>query len=278
MTTVRDLMQWMELLAPVRLSEDWDNTGLLLGDPRRTVQRVMTCLTLTAPSAEEAVAERADLVLCHHPLPFRPLKRITTSEPTGRLLWELANGGISIYSPHTSWDSAAQGINAQIAQLLELRNPQPLILEKSNQVSGDSSSGGSGAQDSATMGSGRFGDLPQELDLDTLGQLVAARIPNTRLRGVDSRRTIRRVGIACGSGASLLSAAVMHGCDVFLTGEATFHQCLEAQSAGLSMLLVGHFASEKFALDRLADLCQQQFPEIEAWGSRSERDPVRSLS
>jgi putative NIF3 family GTP cyclohydrolase 1 type 2 len=92
--TVKCIADWMERLAPVRLSADWDNTGLLLGDSQREVKRVMTCLTLTLESVEEAVTGCADLVISHHPLPFRPLKKITADEPTGRLLWELAGAGV----------------------------------------------------------------------------------------------------------------------------------------------------------------------------------------
>ena len=269
MTTVRELTQWMEITAPGRLSEEWDNTGLLLGDLQREVHRVMTCLTLTPESADEAIGEQADLVLCHHPLPFRPLKCITTADPTGRLLWELASHTVSVYSPHTSWDSAPEGINAQIANLLGLRNSLPLRPEKCSSMST--------SDESSALGSGRFGDLDSFLDLDAFAKLVATQIPNCRLRGVDCRRRIRRVGIACGSGGSLLSLAVMQGCEVFLTGEATFHQCLEARAAGVSMLMIGHFASEKFAMDRLAQMCKQQFPGLEVWGSRSEQDPVRQI-
>ncbi len=269
MTTVRELAQWMEIIAPRRLSEDWDNTGLLLGDFQRDVRRLMTCLTLTPESVDEAVSERAEMVISHHPLPFRPMKSLTTADTGGRLLWELASRGISVYSPHTSWDSASSGINAQLAELVGLHNPMPLLPEKAPHHSSE--------DETPVIGGGRFGDLASPLELESFAKLVASQVPNCRLRGVDCRRVLRRVGIACGSGGSLLSLAVMQGCDVFLTGEATFHQCLEAKAAGVSMLLIGHFASEKFAMNRLAELCKQQFPALEVWGSRAEQDPVRQL-
>jgi dinuclear metal center YbgI/SA1388 family protein len=262
----------MESIAPQRLSEDWDNTGLLLGDANRQVQRVMTCLTLTPESVAEAVAEQADLVLSHHPLPFRPLKSITTAEPTGRMLWELASHGISIYCPHTRWDSAADGINAQLAQRIGLLNPQPLIAEKL--LAAPCLAEGATVQ---LLGSGRYGDLTNAVELRELSRLVSTAVPNCRVRGVHNHRAIRRIGIACGSGASLLAAAIAQGCDAFLTGEATFHQCLEAQAAEVALLLIGHFASEKFAMEQLAWMCQAQFPELVVWGSRLEHDPVQAL-
>jgi dinuclear metal center YbgI/SA1388 family protein len=266
MTHVSHIANWMESLAPLRLSAPWDNTGLLLGDLQREVRRVMTCLTLTPESAAEAVAGQADLVISHHPLPFRPLKRVTACEPTGRLLWQLATAGVSVYCPHTAWDSAASGINSQLAERLELRHVVPLVREV--QETQAASNG---------LGTGRVGDLPVAKRLSEISQILSARVPHCRLRGVDSGSSIRRVGIVCGSGGDLIDAAAGLKCDLFLTGEATFHKCLEAQAVGISLLMMGHFASEKFAMDHLAELCNAEFSDLEVWGSVNEKDPVSPL-
>ena len=75
---------------------------MLVGDPARAVRRVMTCLTVTPASADEATHENVDLIISHHPLPFRPLKRVTTDSVPGRLLWQLIRGGISEFSANRS--------------------------------------------------------------------------------------------------------------------------------------------------------------------------------
>jgi len=276
-TTVKTISDWMESLAPIRLSAEWDNTGLLLGDSQREVNRVMTCLTLTPESVEEALTGRADLVISHHPLPFRPLRKITASEATGRLLWELAGAGVSVYCPHTAWDSAASGINAQLASRLQLNNVVPLIAEKSTTqtVDGETSSVSNSKREN--LGTGRTGDLARQSSLAELAQFVCGAVPHCRPRVVDAGHSIVRVGIVCGSGGSLIEAAVRSNCDLFLTGEATFHECLEAKGAGLSMLMIGHFASEKFAMDGLAARCKAEFASLEVWGSNNEVDPVSSI-
>ncbi|MGZ3382515.1 MAG: Nif3-like dinuclear metal center hexameric protein, partial [Isosphaeraceae bacterium] len=76
MTTVAELVQWLEDFTPSRLAEPWDNVGLLWGDPAAGVGRLMTCLTVTRITAEEAVAEQAGLIVSHHPVLFRAVKRI----------------------------------------------------------------------------------------------------------------------------------------------------------------------------------------------------------
>jgi putative NIF3 family GTP cyclohydrolase 1 type 2 len=86
---------------------------------------------------------------------------------------------------------------------------------------------------------------------------------------------ISRVAIACGSGGSFLKQAIAWDCDCLVTGEATFHTCLEAEANGVGLVLPGHFASERFALVALADYLGEQLAGIEVWASRTERDPLR---
>ena len=89
MPALSTICEFLQKLAPLELAESWDNVGLLVGDPQRQIARVMTCLTVTPASADEAVAGRADLVITHHPLPFKPLSRLTTETTPGKLLLKL---------------------------------------------------------------------------------------------------------------------------------------------------------------------------------------------
>src|SRR5438132_3460963 len=144
MTTVSHLCDFLDCLAPPALAAEWDNVGLLVGDRAQKVERVMTCLTITPAVAAEAIRERADLIVTHHPLPFKPLKRLTADQPTGRMLLDLIRAGVAIHSPHTAFDSAAAGINQQLAEGLGLTQIQP--LEPAEGVA-------------SGLGSGRWGSL-----------------------------------------------------------------------------------------------------------------------
>jgi dinuclear metal center YbgI/SA1388 family protein len=126
MPTIRDVVDFLDRLAPPTLAAGWDNVGLLLGDPAGPVQRLMTCLTVTPDSAAEAVAEGCQLIVSHHPILFRAAKRLTPSTPEGRTVLELARAGVAVCSPHTAFDNTRGGINDQIAQRLDLRDVAPL--------------------------------------------------------------------------------------------------------------------------------------------------------
>src|SRR6476620_2721652 len=193
MTTVKDICDFLERFAPAELAADWDNVGLLVGDRAQKVERVMTCLTITPSVAAEAIRERSDLVISHHPLPFKPLKRLTADQPTGRILLDLIRAGIAIHSPHTAFDSAAAGINQQLAEGLGLTQVQP--LEPADGLP-------------AGLGSGRWGILEKD---QTLGHLAARLKQFLKIGGLhvvgNLQMPISRVAVACGSAGEFLDVA-----------------------------------------------------------------------
>jgi dinuclear metal center YbgI/SA1388 family protein len=120
MLTVADVLGFLEQFAPPDLAADWDNVGLLLGDRAAEVRRVITCLTVTPESAAEAVETGAQLIVTHHPILFRAVKRLTTATAEGRMLLALIRAGVAVYSPHTSFDNTRGGINDSLARRLGL--------------------------------------------------------------------------------------------------------------------------------------------------------------
>jgi dinuclear metal center YbgI/SA1388 family protein len=117
---------WLDDFAPARLAEAWDNVGLLWGDPALPVDRVMTCLTVTRATAVEAIRERAQLIVSHHPVLFREVKRIRADLPESGPLWMLARAGIAIASPHTAFDNTDHGINDILCTRIGLVDVRPL--------------------------------------------------------------------------------------------------------------------------------------------------------
>lgn len=263
---LNEILNFLSDLAPPELAEDWDNTGLLIGQRDDAVSSIMTCLTLTPDVAEEAVSKGASLIIAHHPILFRAVKKLTDETSEGRMLLSLIRSGVAVYSPHTSYDSAYEGVNRQLAASLNLANVKPIrSLNESDSTSNDE-----------LIGSGRFGDLPTEVSLTDFVELVkqALEIDNTWFVG-DSAATIRRVGIACGAAAEFMGDAARLGCDVLLTGEARFHACLEARTRGIALVLPGHFPTERPAMENLAARLANQFPDLNVWASSVETDPVQ---
>jgi len=126
MTTVSDVTAWLERFAPARLAEPWDNVGLLWGDPGAVVEGVMTCLTVTPVTAAEAIEERASLIVSHHPILFREVKRVRADIPGTASLWKLARAAVAVASPHTAFDNTREGINDLLCHRIGLFDVSPL--------------------------------------------------------------------------------------------------------------------------------------------------------
>ncbi|REJ86984.1 MAG: Nif3-like dinuclear metal center hexameric protein [Planctomycetota bacterium] len=264
---VSDVVDVLREMFPLELAEDWDNVGLLVGDETRPAGAIMTCLTLTEDVADEAAKRGAGLVVAHHPVLFRPVKTITAETPGGRALLALIEAGVSVYSPHTAFDSAVEGINARLAASLELQDVRPLRPVPSFSES---------QQEEAPLGSGRYGRLESPTRLgDFLAKVkLALDVEHLQYIGEDDSR-VSQVAVACGAAAEFIADAVRSGCNVLLTGEARFHACLEARSSGLGLILPGHYATERPAVEQLAHELQARFPSASVWASEVERDPVR---
>jgi dinuclear metal center YbgI/SA1388 family protein len=367
MINVATVCKYLEAYAPLEIAAEWDNVGLLLGDEAAPVKRIMTCLTLTPASAQEAIAERVDLIATHHPIFFRPIQRLNTQSSEGRMLLGLAKAGVAVYSPHTAFDNAPDGINDMIANQMGMVEAAPLrqadadasckvvvfvpdadlakvsaalfsagagrigqYSECSFRVAGKGTFFGSEAANptvgkagrreevdewrlevlcpqkkveaiiaairkahsyeepavdiyplmkvkSATTGVGRIGRLSQPQSLQGLAEAAKTAFESGMVQWVgEASKVIEKLAIVCGSGGEFWKDAHKAGADALLTGEARFHDCLAAQANGLAMILFGHYASERFAVENLATLLQQRWPELAVWASRLERDPLRS--
>lgn len=249
----------LERIAPLRLAADWDSVGLLVGSRRGVIARVMTCLTLTPAVAAEAGQSGVDLVVTHHPLPFRPVGRITADTATGRVLLELLSAGIAVWSGHTAWDSAAGGVNDQLAALLGLEHVSPITPDEVYPLAGI----------------GRAGAAPAGASVADLARRAGAAlgVAAVQLAG-PADRPAGRVGIVCGSGGDLVPQAARAGCATFVTGELSLHDALAAVAHGMAAITLGHHASERFSLDVLGRRLAEALPGLEWRACSADADPL----
>lgn len=265
MPVVQQFIQSFDRFAPESLGESWDNVGLLVGRQSAAVSSVMTCLTLTPNVAREAIENKVDLIICHHPIMFRPIQQITDSTSEGSMLLELIENQIAVFSPHTRFDSAERGINQQLAESLGLSGIKPIRPLKEP------------VESEKTLGAGRFGKLPTSVSFDHFCEQVKQQFQLTHLiTTAPKERKIQTVGIACGSAAEFLGDAAALGCDAFITGEGRFHTAFEAQALNVGLILMGHYQTERPAMEQLVTVLQREFPDLKVRASASEADPFES--
>ncbi|MDR1960028.1 MAG: Nif3-like dinuclear metal center hexameric protein [Planctomycetaceae bacterium] len=259
------VMEFLEERYPLRLAEEWDNVGLLIGDPEQSVERIMTCLTITPLICREAIEEKADLIISHHPFPFHAIKRLTTETVRGRMIWDIVTEKIAVYSPHTAHDSAPDGINQQIAKRLGLQQITTLYEDKNEKAV-------------SNEGTGRFGMLPEPILFGELLEKTQEAFNQQVIPYIgDPEKSVRTVAVGCGSAGSFLEQAILRGADAFLLGESKYHTFLEAQFNGIGLIVTGHYISERFAMERMAELIQTKFSDLTVWASEVETDPIKYL-
>lgn len=234
MATVRDIARAVDAIAPFATQLDWDNSGLLIGDPDREAARVLVALDATLEVIRRAQKEGAEVVVTHHPVIFHGVKRLLAGDPP----YEAAARGIAVISAHTCYDMAPGGVNDALADALDLRDRRPLHRE----------------EDGRTLGVA--GDLPEEMTREALaawaGERLGQRPGFVRFLPGAGPEAIRRMAVCGGAGGDFLREAKELGCQAYLTGEVRHHEFLAAAQMGLLLMDAGHFATENIAVPRLA--------------------------
>ena len=261
MTTVSNILQFVETLAPRSMAMDWDNVGLLCGSRSTPVTKVLVALDPFEHVCKEAAQWGADVIVTHHPLIFRPLPNITDETTIGRGLMTLIKHDISAINAHTNLDQAPGGVNDVLAKTLGLKNVQVV------NPCGTTAEG-------QPWGLLRMGEVPEQ-SLDTFLNCVKTLLHCEGLRFADGGKPVRKVAVgggACGDG---FREALAAGCDTFVTSDIKYNQFWDARDLGLNLIDAGHFHTENPVVSVLAEKIAAAFPEIEVKISESHRDCIK---
>lgn len=257
MIKVNNIINEMELLAPTYLKEDFDNVGLMVGDKNKKVKKVLLALDCTLKVIEEAKKENVELIITHHPLIFKRPSSITTDTLQGKKIIELIKNDISLYSSHTNLDSVENGLNDTIVSILGFDNSK--ILEKNKR------------DDKA--GLGRIVSLNESIQLEDLISKIKKSLNINNLRVVKGKDKVNKIAIINGSGQDFIGKAVALGADCIITGDTTYHFASDYKEMKISILDVGHFASEQITFFNVMENLKEKFKDVEFITSTVEEDP-----
>jgi dinuclear metal center YbgI/SA1388 family protein len=123
---VKEILQQLEQLAPISLAEDWDNVGLLVGDPGAEVTGILISLDVDGAVMEEALEKNCNLILSHHPIIYKPFHQLHYDQPLGKLLAKAIQHNLNLIAMHTNYDHASLGVSYQLARKLGLEEIQVL--------------------------------------------------------------------------------------------------------------------------------------------------------
>ena len=262
--TVARIVDLLERRYPIDLAAEWDAVGLVAGDPRATVSRILFAVDPVMAVVDEALLLQADMVVTHHPLLLRGVHSVAAVDHRGSVLHTLISHGIALYCAHTNADHARPGVSDALADILGIVDTVPLVPDPGDPA----------------VGTGRVGRLDEALTLDALVDRVAHRLPAT-VQGVrasgDPDRLIETVAVCGGSGDSFLADAAAVA-DAYITADLRHHRAQEhLVDRGCALIDVAHWASEwpwlPVAAEAIAADCRADGTTVEVHVSAIVTDP-----
>lgn len=222
------VVQTLESIAPLNLAEEWDNVGLLINPLRnRSVKKILLTIDFTEAVADEAVADKVDLIISYHPILFQPVTRLSANSAYDRAIMKLIQKNVAVYSPHTALDAVIGGVNDWLAD--GVGEGDVTVLNPS---------------ENSDAGQGRLVELKRPVKLKTLAQRIKSHLglKNLRLAKRSTDDPIRTIALCAGAGTDAFRGIQA---DCFLTGEMSHHNILAATTNGTHVILCEHTNTER---------------------------------
>lgn len=236
---MRQVVDVMQRRYPETLAADWDAVGLVCGDPAASVARILLAVDPVPVVVDEALVERADMVITHHPLFLHGVHSVTPETARGAVVHTLITHGKALYCAHTNADHAHPGVSDALALALGISIEGPIASLSEN----------------GREGSGRVGALHTPMQLGEFVAAVESALPPTahgiRVAG-DLQRTVQRIAVCGGSGDSLL-AELDPDVDVYVTSDLRHHRAQDFLLDSETCLIdIPHWAGEWIWLNQAA--------------------------
>ena len=244
----KKVIEILEKQSPKSYACDWDNVGLLVGREDKEIQKIYIALDATDEAIEEAIANGADMLLTHHPMIFKGMKRVTQEDFIGRRIIRLIQNDISYYAMHTNFD--VMGMADLAADYLGISDTRVLEITS--------------VSETGEEGIGRYGSLKKEMTVRECCEEVkqAFSLENVKVFG-DLERKVKTAAISPGSGKSVISNALQAGVDVLITGDIDHHEGIDAVAQKLTVIDAGHYGVEHIFIPYMEQYLKREAKELE---------------
>ncbi len=242
MVELNKIIGFLNSFAPDCLAEDYDNVGLLVGNTNKEIHRVLITLDADEAVAKDAVDKGCELVISHHPLIFKPLKRVVDDDSTARAVIELVKNDVALISVHTNFDGVKSG-------LCDLFLDKIADTENRCAIEGDSDNG-----------SGRMAQMKNTTPLCEILQKVKEVFLVDNLRYVGSpKKKASKIAVCNGGGADFIYAAKAAACDLYISGDFKYHHARFAYENDMALIEVPHYNAEIMFCEYIKELLENEF-------------------
>jgi len=252
-----EIYAYLDSLYPFATQDSWDNSGMLVESSNSEISKVLLTLDIDDRAVTEAENKSTDLIISHHPVIFRPLKKLCWGTP----VYKLVEDGISAICMHTNVDKAEGGTNGVILRKLN----EKLSFAAEPEIFEDTGDG---------LGYGWICELKEKADPREFGLLLKEVFGCEYVRMTDSgRHSIRRFAFCSGSGGSTLGLAAAKGCDAYITGDVKHDVWIDAGNLSVTLYDCGHFHTENLVLSEFRRVLEERYPQLDIEITDCSGDP-----
>tara|TARA_B100001093_G_scaffold462231_1_gene477298 strand:+ start:2356 stop:3138 length:783 start_codon:yes stop_codon:yes gene_type:complete len=253
-----DIQSILEEWCPLKNAEDFDNVGLLVGDPSSEINKALITIDTTEKIIDEAINKKCNLIITFHPLIFKGIKSLKSENYVNKCIVKAIKNNINIYAIHTNLDNNPEGVSFKIAQKLNLINTSLLIQKEEN----------------SNLGMGIIGEINEsKSELDFLEYLkekmFVTNIRHSKFLG----KKIKKIAVLGGSGSFAIEEVLTKKVDCYVTADLKYHDFFKSNDKVL-LVDIGHYESEKYTKDLILNYLNKKIPKFACIIAKTRTNPV----
>ena len=257
MVNLKEITDFLFSIAPVCLAEDYDNVGLLVESESTEIESVLISLDTDNKVVSEAQKKGCDMVISHHPLIFKPMKKIKKDDA----VFSLVKNNIALFAMHTNYDAVQGGLcDALLKKICDCKDIFPLASEEADSI-------------------GRIAQLKEEVEFSDFCENVKKVLGIDSLKIVgDKAKKIKTIAICNGGGADFVYDAKGKGADLYISGDFKYHHARFCYENDMALLELTHYDAEIIFIDVLAQMIEKEFEgKLKVFKSEENINPWKTV-
>lgn len=228
MIRTSEIIKTIEKFAPSALAEDWDNTGWQINLYNPNTKKIMICVSVTPAIVKQAIELGCDMIICHHPLIFHPIRKINDIK-----IIKAIQNNIQIYAVHTNADKTIGGTTDTMARMLQLKSIEAI-------------------NDFVKIGSYK---APVSIDEFISILKLIFNVEKIKVSNLANKKVIKNIALCAGAGSEFLGELHKYNIDAYVTGDLKYHDVVDINK--FAIFDIGHYESEKPFVEQMTNIIRK---------------------
>lgn len=252
---LKEIKEILDKVVAVENQEEWDNSGLLVGDENKDINNCLIALELTRAVLDFAIEKNIDMIITHHPAIFTPLKSVIKEVGKENYIYDLITNNIALYSAHTNFDKLDDCMDSYIGRLL-------------------------GGKSFENLENSHYG-VTFEVHRATANYIAERLISLLKLESINSigdiNKEITKISVVTGSGSDMYKCAKESGAQLFITGDIKYHFAQDALNDDIVIFDIGHYGSEQIFSQVFIEKCSSVLAKLNLECYTGSQNPFKLI-